>query len=268
MALSIQIDWFNYRHYKIMDVPEKLHNQVQQFMLEHFRSYRLFQALKIQQEAEIEKDFLKIVKHILHNECSIMVVDGRNNNIKGLALLKCMTQEWRSWTALQIIIENERFKELCDLVQWCLQQQFLKILNNPGGDTLHLFSFHLCKDLEQDEKFMFQFFQTICEVARHMNLQRVTYLCLSQSDRACLQSAGFAEIVRIIYSMYVFKGRRPFDRLRDINEMYGGFYEKKVEPLKPFQDMIVRHVKGKEIKEIPKKLKEDSKQEKKETEND
>ncbi|XP_037808447.1 uncharacterized protein LOC119601537 [Lucilia sericata] len=260
-----QINWFDYGDYKILDVHEKLHQQVQQYLLKHFYNHRIFQVLKLQQEADIEKEFLKIVKHILENESSILVMDLRNNEIKGVALLMCMTQKWRSWMALQLLIENERFRELCDLIRWCLQQQTIRHPQNPGGDSLHLFSFHVCEELQENKEFMCGFFKAICEVCRHMHMPRVTYLCLAQSDRDYLNLAEFKEMVRIIYSIYTtYKGRRPFDRLRDINEMYGGFYEKKVEILIPYQDMLVRHVvrDKKEVKQVAKKTKEENKEKK------
>lgn len=75
-----------------------------------------------------------------------------------------------------------------------------------------------------------------------------------------MELAGFKEMIRIICSMYVFKGKRPFDRLRDINEMYGGFYEKQVEKLKPYKEMVLRH--EEEIKEMSKQLREEEKKEK------
>lgn len=259
MASIIQINWLDYGPYKILDVPDKFHNQVLEFMLEYFRSYPLFKILKISQDNQTEQEFLKLVKHILLDESSIMVVN-ENNEIKGIALLKCMTQEWRSWIALQLLIENKIFKELYASITWCREQQSLKYPKNPAGDSLHIFCFHFCEELRKDEKFLLKFLSTIQEVAQHMHLEKVTYLCLTRENAEIMELAGFKEMIRIIYSMYVFKGKRPFDRLRDINEMYGGFYEKQVEKLKPYKEMVLRH--EEELKEMSKQLREEEKKEK------
>ncbi|KAM7348155.1 uncharacterized protein ACRADG_007572 [Cochliomyia hominivorax] len=251
MAFVIQINWFDNGVYKILDVTDKLHEQVWQFMWEYFQSNQLFHVLKISQDPDIENELQKIIKHILQDNSSLVVMN-ENKEIMGVALLKCMTRKWRSWSCLHVQIENEHFKELYAVLQWCRQQQFIKHPENPGGNSLHLFSFHLNEELMEDKEFLMEFFKAISQVARHMHLKRVTYLCLTRQARECMELAGFKEMIRIIYSIYVFKGKRPFQRLRDINEMYGGFYEKQVEGLKSYQEMIVRHAGAKEIKELTK----------------
>ena len=260
MALAIQINWCNYGNYKIIDVNEKLHDKVAKFMLESFLNDELFKVLKVQEEPGIADDFLKLIKHVLLNDCSLMIVEEQTNEIKGVALLKWMTREWHSWMDWKLLIKCEHLMDICVMILHCFESMQEKDpYNDSAIDSLHIFSYHLCQELLDDEEFLQHFFNSICEVARHMHMPRVTYMCLHARDRAILEDCGFAEVTRIIYSLFVHKGRRPFDRLRDVNEMYGCLYEKQVEPILPFQEMIVRHAKAKDPKEVQKKPKEETK---------
>lgn len=258
MAFIIQINWCNYGGYKVIDVNEKLHDKVQAFMLEYFRNNELFKVLKVHEQPGIEKDFLKLIKHILLNDCSIMVVEEATNAIKGVALLKWMTQDWHSWMDWKLLIECQHLLEICDMVLRCFERIQAKDPNNDSAkDSLHIFSYHLCKELQDNEEFLRHFFDSICEVARHMHMPKVTFMCLHSKDCKILENYGFQEVNRIIYSLFVYKGRRPFDRLRDVNEMYGCLYEKCVPAIQPFQDMIVRHNKSTDLnKEGQKKAKD------------
>uniref|UniRef100_A0A1B0BYP8 Uncharacterized protein n=1 Tax=Glossina palpalis gambiensis TaxID=67801 RepID=A0A1B0BYP8_9MUSC len=73
----------------------------------------------------VEEDMLRIINHILENDCIIMVTDDQNA-IRAVALVKGMTTEARSWTALRLIVRNMSV--------------------------------------------------TVCEVARHMKMPRITYV--------------------------------------------------------------------------------------------
>ena len=260
MALAIQINWCNYGSYKIIDVNEKLHDKVIKYMLESFYNDELLKVLKVQEEPGVAEDFHNLIKHVLLNDCSIMVVEEQTNEIKGVALLKWMTNKWHSWMDCKLLIKCQHLMEICVMVLQCFESMKEKDpYNDSAIDSLHIFDYHLCQELLDDEEFLQHFFNSICEVARHMHMPRVTYMCLHSRDRAILDDCGFDEVTRVIYSLFVHKGRRPFDRLRDINEMYACLYEKQVEPILPFQGMIVRHAKAKDPKDAQKKAKEETK---------
>ncbi|XP_075156061.1 uncharacterized protein LOC142229392 [Haematobia irritans] len=239
MATLNTIEWSKHHNLPIHDIHEKQHGNVIEYVLQHYFDNELFKILGYHEDREFHIDLVNILKHCLKNDCSIMVSDPEYNEIYGVAILKCMTEEWYSWISLRLLINGNRFKELMDFTYIALQDYARE--KHEKSDGLHLFYYYVEPWLESQECFMIRFFNAISLVASYMHMPRITYMALSHKEAIVLEEDGYNEIVRILYSMYVYKGRRPFDHLRDLNEMHGSLYEIKVEPIMHFEEIAVRN---------------------------
>uniref|UniRef100_A0A1I8Q3C0 Uncharacterized protein n=1 Tax=Stomoxys calcitrans TaxID=35570 RepID=A0A1I8Q3C0_STOCA len=238
MAALPIIEWDVY-HHLILDVHEKQYDRVKDYIMQHYLSNELYQTLGYHKDPEFHKDLKTLIKHLLENDSSLMVLDVESDSINGIALLKCMSEEWRSWTSLQVLINNQHLKELIDFPRYSVQDYAAE--QQTKWDGLHIFYYHVEPFLGANQCFMAKFFNAIANVAKHMHMPRITYMALSLKDAALLEEMSYKEVKRILYSMYVYKGRRPFDHLRDLNEMHGSLYEFKVEPLKHFEELYPKH---------------------------
>ncbi|XP_061391628.1 mucin-4-like [Musca vetustissima] len=188
---------------------------------------------------EFQENLKEIIQHILENESSLVIMDSETDDIYGVALMQCMSEEWRSWTALKVLIHNRNLEELIDLSRNLLQENALE--NHKTYDSLHIFSYYIEPLWWDNRCFREKFFEAISLVGQHRHMPRVTYMALCRREGDLFEANGFREIQRVLYSMYVYKGRRPFDHLRDLDEMYGCLYEKEVEKLMPFEKLKIRH---------------------------
>ncbi|KAI9590696.1 hypothetical protein GQX74_008863 [Glossina fuscipes] len=245
------IDWGAYKNLRITDIHEKMRPQVRSYMMEGCRNHRLFELLKVGEDPGVEEDMLRIINHILENDCSIMVTDDQNA-IRAVALVKCMTAEARSWTALRLIVRSTYVSDFLELLNTTLQSGINLHPDDSNKDSLHFFSYRVDENLLPDKCFMRRFHNAICEVARHMKMPRITYVALLQADRDFVTENDFIQIVTTIYSMFMLRNRRPFDRMRDTNEMFAALYIKDVPPLIHFDSFQVRHP-HLATKEAPKK---------------
>uniref|UniRef100_A0A1A9VCT0 Uncharacterized protein n=1 Tax=Glossina austeni TaxID=7395 RepID=A0A1A9VCT0_GLOAU len=251
MDHTLGIEWGVYKNLRITDIHEKMRPRVRTYTMEGCRNHRLFKLLKFGEDPGVEGDMIRIVNHILENDCSIMVTDDQNA-IRAVALVKCMTTEARSWTALRLIVRSLCVSDALELLNTTLQNGMNLPPVDKNKDSLHLFSYRVDENLFLDKCFMKRFYNTICEVARHMKMPRVTYVALLRADRDLVTENDFIQVVTTIYSMFMLRNRRPFDRMRDTNEMFAGLYIKNVPPLIHFDSFQVRHP-HLATKEAPKK---------------
>ncbi|XP_005180394.2 uncharacterized protein LOC101887566 [Musca domestica] len=242
--MSSSIVWVNYKNLQICDIHEKQRPLVKDYILKNFLSNELHQILGYHENIEFQEDLQRILQHLLENDSSIMVWDSENDEIRGVALMKCMLEKWYSWTALKVLIRNSNLEELIDLSRNSLKNMASEIREQL--DSLHIFYYFFESDLCEDFCFVAKFFQAISLVGQHMQMPRITYMALGRREGELFEENGFQEMQRLLYSMYVYRGRRPFDHLRDLNEMYGCLYEKKLENLKPFRELEIRHGEDKE----------------------
>ncbi|XP_036338668.1 uncharacterized protein LOC118748402 [Rhagoletis pomonella] len=219
----------------IRDIPQKWLARICDYMVENsFRLNRLYTQLKIHDIPNVEEYYRRYVKHVLHDECSIMVIDEETSEIFGVALVKLMTKEWRSWTIwLQIIDQSTLYGEFM-LLRRMQVLNFEKEHPEHEYDSLHLFEYYLRPELKANVDFMTKFFNVICEVARHMLMPRVSLVGTMLEEQQQAETAGFQPLSQLIYSLVEVQGLRAFQTLRDINEMYMVLYERSVEPLMPF----------------------------------
>ena len=117
------------------------------------------------------------------------------------------------------------------------------IADNPGHPTnaLHLFDFYIAPPYNENAEFIDKFFFAICETARHMKMSRVTVIAPSLAEQELLESLDFTKLAFEYYSTFRTRcGEVPYSPLRKIGENLIAYYEKPVEPLIPFEEMLIR----------------------------
>nr|XP_014087094.2 uncharacterized protein LOC106615416 [Bactrocera oleae] len=226
----------------IRDIPQKWLPRIADLMVENsYRTNRLYAQLKIHDNPDVEQMYRRYVDHVLQNECSIMVIDEETNEIYGVALVKWMTKEWRSWTIwLQIFDSFLLFAEFM-LLGRMLVLKYEEEHPEHEPNSLHLFEYYLHPELKQDPLFMQKFFYSILEVARHMLMPRVSFVAASLEQQQEAEAFGFQGLSHLIYSLVEDSGVRTFQSLRDIEEMYMVLYEFPVGPILPFYNMPPPH---------------------------
>uniref|UniRef100_A0A0A1WMG5 Acetate kinase n=1 Tax=Zeugodacus cucurbitae TaxID=28588 RepID=A0A0A1WMG5_ZEUCU len=248
---SVHIYWDEYkgvmideqeRDIYIRDIPQKWLPRICDLMVENsFRTNRLYDQLKIHDIEGVEESYRHCVNHVLHNECSIMVIDEETNEIYGVALLKWMSKEWRSWTIwLQMFDTLLLFSEFM-LLSRMLVLKYDEEHPEHEPNSLHLFEYYLHPTLNDDPVFMHKFFYSILEVARHMLMPRVSFVAALLDQQQQAEAFGFHPLSHLIYSLVEDDGVRTFQSLRDIGEMYMVLYEYPVEPIIPFYNMPPPH---------------------------
>uniref|UniRef100_W8BNF8 Uncharacterized protein n=1 Tax=Ceratitis capitata TaxID=7213 RepID=W8BNF8_CERCA len=245
--MSLQIYWDEHigvtleekqRHIYIRDIPEKWQSRICDFMVERsFQLNPLFAHLKIHELPDVEDAYRRYVMHVLRDECSIMIVDEQSNEIFGVALMKCMTKEWRSWTIwMQMFDATTLFSRFMLLIRM-LVLKYGEEHTEHELNGLHLFEFYLHPELKADPVFVAKFFNSIFEVARHMSMPRVSFVGITLQEQQLVEAHNFQSLSHLIYSLVEDEGVRAFQSLRDIDEMYMVSFEYLVKPLTPFYRM-------------------------------
>ncbi|XP_067635509.1 uncharacterized protein [Eurosta solidaginis] len=245
--MSLEIFWDEYknvavdekqRNVLIRDIPQKWLLRICEYMVEHsFRPNRIFQHLGILDIPNVVDNYRRIVMHLLRDECSLMVIDVNTEEILGVALVKLMTKEWRSWISwLQLLDMTSLYGEFM-LLQRMLVLKYDNENSEHHIDSLHLFEYYLKPELSNDNIFMSKFFNSICTTARHMLMSRVSFIAVTLKEQQQAELFNFETLTFLIYSLVEHQGVRPFQSLRDIDEMYLILYERQVKPLTPFYRM-------------------------------
>ncbi|XP_054730935.1 uncharacterized protein LOC129239459 [Anastrepha obliqua] len=250
--MSLQIYWDRHkdvtlddeqRNVLIRDIPQKSLSRICDYMVENsFKPNRLYAQLKLHELPNVEEYYRRYVMHVLRDECSIMVIDEKTNEIFGVALVKLMTKEWRSWTIwLQVLDTSTLFSEFMLLRRMHLLKFYEE---HPDRDcnSLHLFEYYMRSELKADAVFMRKFFNAIFEVARHLLMPHVTFVGTTLEEQLEAEAAGFHALSHLIYSLLENQGVRAFQSLRDIDEMYMVLYEREIEPITPFYRLPPPHV--------------------------
>lgn len=236
----LNIIWDVYEDYTIRDIHPKTQPIVLDYMMSRLHSSKVMKLLQMDNDSEMVDDIKVVFQNFLQNESSVLVLD-KENAVKGVALCCCMTKEWKSWTALKLLNTSAKMKELVNIIITGVKEHNLNNPDDPLTDSLHIFYYKLEPELQNNFCFMKKFFHAISEVGRHMKLPCVSMLSFINAERNFLEKLHFQESAHIIYSMYIHNGRRPFDKLRDMDEMYASLYLNKLEPLIHYEDFIIRH---------------------------
>lgn len=236
----LDITWGVYNDYTIRDVHLKMQPAVLDYVMSHLYTSKVMQLLQIESDSAVVDDMKLVFQNLLENESSVVVLD-KENVIKGVGINSCMTKKWKSWTAIKLLNSSPKMTELLNIILTAIKNYNNHNPDEQLTDTLHIFYYKFEPELNENFCFKKRFLNAICEVGRHMKLPYVSNLSFINLDREFLDKTDFKETSRIIYSMYVHNGRRPFDKLRDMDEMYASLYIKKLEPLIHYDDFIIRH---------------------------
>lgn len=87
-------------------------------------------------------------------------------------------------------------------------------------DSLMVLEMGLPVHLYDDPNFQTCIFDVFASVAQHMHMPRVCFIALTVREQVAAELAEFDEYSRSIYSIYKVGRQRPFDVLRDLDEMY------------------------------------------------
>ncbi|EDV99185.1 GH13170 [Drosophila grimshawi] len=184
---------------------------------------------------EMKSIYTDYCKHILRNECSVMILDETETEIIAVALLEWMTGEWHSWTFLPLTISKGLFQELI-LMKKALMDSTKRRIEADNFDCLMVHEVGFPRSLFEDESFLMCMFDVIGEVAAHMHMPRVCFIALTAKEQYAVELADYEECGKSIYSIYKVAGnKRPFDCLRDLDEMFAILYVLNLNPILNYQ---------------------------------
>ncbi|XP_030080367.1 uncharacterized protein LOC111597756 isoform X2 [Drosophila hydei] len=179
---------------------------------------------------EMKPIYREYCLHILRNECSIMMLDQSETKILAVALLEWMTDAWHSWVFLPAFVGKGLFQRLIELKDNLIAST-KKSLQLDNFDALMVHEIGFPEDLYEDQSFQMCVFDVFGVVAQHMHMPRVCFIALTTKDQYVAELAEYEEIGRSIYSIYKVENTRPFDCLRDLDEMYALLYELPMDPI-------------------------------------
>lgn len=104
-------------------------------------------------------------------------------------------------------------------------------------DSLMVHEVGFPEDLFDNTDFQICIFDVFGAVAQHMHMPRVVFIALTTSEQDAAENAEYAEYGRSIYSIYKVGNQRPFDILRDLDEMYALLFMLPLDPIVEFEDM-------------------------------
>jgi len=91
--------------------------------------------------------------------------------------------------------------------------------------------------LYTNHDFQICIFDVFGSVAQHMHMPRVCFVALSVKEQYAAELAEFSECGRSIYSIYKVGNQRPFDVLRDLDEMYALLFMLPIDPILVYELM-------------------------------
>ncbi|KAH8271768.1 hypothetical protein KR044_005307, partial [Drosophila immigrans] len=206
----------------------------------------------------MKEAFSSYCMHILRNECSVMMLTKDETQIVAVALLEWMTEEWHSWILLPSVVPKGLFQEFILLRKELVQNTKIAMeLDNFDSLTVHEVGFP--EDLYYNIDFQICMFDVFGSVAQHMHMPRVLFIALTTREQDAADSAEYTEYGRSIYSIYKVGNQRPFDVLRDLDEMYALLYILPLDPIVYYQDMpgfeaFHEALKARELKEREEEL--------------
>lgn len=104
-------------------------------------------------------------------------------------------------------------------------------------DALFVHEIAFPDELYFNRDFLSTIFDVFGFVAQHMHMPRVSFIALSSVDQEAASLIDYEEIGRTIYSIYKVGNTRPFDILRELDEMYALLFELAVSPVLKYIEM-------------------------------
>ncbi|XP_022219282.2 uncharacterized protein LOC111072013 [Drosophila obscura] len=236
-TLKYDIKWDEHDGMPITDINFKHYDLVIEFMWANsFLKSLVYEGLGLFEVEGMKQIYSNYVRHILQNECSVMMLSADETEIKAVGLLEWMTEEWHSWVFLPSSIPKCLFQQLI-MMKMELVEATKANLGVAVFDALTVHEIGFPDDLYSDRDFLMIMFDTFGAVAQHMHMPRVCFIALSTVDQAAANAVEYDEIGRTIYSIYKVGSNRPFDILRELDEMYALIFELPVSRLVHYMEM-------------------------------
>ncbi|XP_062142231.1 uncharacterized protein LOC133850209 isoform X1 [Drosophila sulfurigaster albostrigata] len=235
--LQYDIKWDVWEDMPITDIHFKNYSLVIEFMwTKSFLQNIVYKGVGLHEEEGMKEIFSNYCMHILRNECSVMMLSKDETQIVAVALLEWMTDEWHSWIVLPSTVPKGLFQEFIHLKKDLMQHTKIAMeLDNFDSLTVHEVAFP--DALYTDIDFQICMFDVFGSVAQHMHMPRVCFIALTTREQNAADLAEYAEYGRSIYSIYKVGNKRPFDVLRDLDEMYALLFLLPLDPILYYQDM-------------------------------
>jgi len=185
-----------------------------------------------------------------------MMISEDETQIRAVGLLEWMTEEWHSWydiitkpivrrlthcyTPHRVFFPSSLPRNLFQQIIMMKKKLIDATKKNLGittYDSLIVHEIAFPDELYFNRDFLMTIFDVFGYVAQHMHMPRVSFIALSSVDQEATSMIEYDEIGRTIYSIYKVGNTRPFDILRELDEMYALLYELPVTPILKYVDM-------------------------------
>ncbi|XP_034473226.1 uncharacterized protein LOC117780706 [Drosophila innubila] len=235
--LQYDIKWDVWEGMPITDIHFKNYNIVIDFMWKNsFLQNIVFKGVGLHEMDGMKEIYTDYCMHILRNECSVMMMNREETQIVAVALLEWMTDEWHSWIFLPSTVSKGLFQELILLKKELMKNVKLS-LELDNFDCLMVHEVGFPEDLFSNNDFQICIFDVFGAVAQHMHMPRVCFIALTMREQFAAEMAEYAEYGRSIYSIYKVGSQRPFDVLRDLDEMYALLFMLPLDPILIYENM-------------------------------
>ncbi|KAH8376701.1 hypothetical protein KR093_000919, partial [Drosophila rubida] len=213
------------------------YNLVIEFMWKNsFLQNVVYKGIHLHEVEGMKENYASYCMHILRNECSVMMLTKDETQIVAVALIEWMTEEWHSWILLPSTVTKGLFQEFILLKKELVHNTKIAMgLECFDALTVHEVGFP--DDLYTNMDFQICIFDVFGSVAQHMHMPRVCFIALTTREQDAADLAEYADYGRSIYSIYKVGNKRPFDILRDLDEMYALIYLLPLDPIIHYLNM-------------------------------
>ncbi|KAH8251226.1 hypothetical protein KR032_003705 [Drosophila birchii] len=235
-TLRYEIKWDEFEGMLITDI-NSYYDMVIEFMWNNsFLKSLVFESLGLFSLPDMKETYYNYVLHILRNECSVMMISEDEKQIRAVGLLEWMTEEWHSWVFFPSSMPRNLFQQIILMKKELIDATKVN-LGISTYDSLMIHEIAFPDELYFNKDFLMTMFDVFASVAQHMHMPRVSFIALSTVDQEAASLIEYDEIGRTIYSIYKVGNTRPFDILRELDEMYALFFELPLPPILKYLDM-------------------------------
>ncbi|KAH8409924.1 hypothetical protein KR009_001261, partial [Drosophila setifemur] len=213
------------------------YDMVIEFMwTQSFLKSLVYESLGLFELPDMKDTYSRYVRHILRNECSVMMISEDETQIRAVGLLEWMTEEWHSWVFFPSSMPRNLFQQII-MMKKALIDATKENLGMPTYDALIVHEIAFPEEHYFNKDFLTPMFGVFASVAQHMHMPRVSFIALSTVDQEAVGMIEYEEIGRTIYSIYKVGNTRPFDILRELDEMYALLFELPLSPIVKYLEM-------------------------------
>ncbi|EDV59136.2 uncharacterized protein LOC6542558 isoform X2 [Drosophila erecta] len=236
-TLRYDIQWEVFEGMQIVDINSKYYDMVIEFMWsQSFLKSLVYESLGLFDLPNMKETYSWYVRHILRNECSVMMISEDETQIRAVGLLEWMTEEWHSWVFFPSSLPRNLFQQIIMMKKELIDATKAS-LGVSTYDALFVHEIAFPDELYFNQDFLATIFDVFGFVAQHMHMPRVHFIALSSVDQEAASLIEYEEVGRTIYSIYKVGNTRPFDILRELDEMYALLFELAVSPVQKYIEM-------------------------------